>query len=364
MKQNTKSQLYQIYFYLTEGCNLSCRHCWINPKRQSSDHSYNTLDMRLFKKIIDEAKELGIKRVKLTGGEPLLHPFFTDIIRKIYEENILLSIETNGTLCSKKIVNHISKCKNSFVSVSIDSADAATHDLIRGRNGAYEQAIKGAKNLVNAGINTQIIMTVMKINKNQMEDVAFLSEKIGANSLKYNIVQPTERGEFLHNTNDTLDIYELINLGNWVNTTLSKKIKIRVTYSYPPAFRTLSSMLGEKNEGCGTCGIKGIIGVLNDGSYALCGIGTSVAKLVFGNASKDLLADIWQKNKILIELRQGLPKKLKGICGNCMMKGLCLGSCIAQNYYSSKDLWAPFWFCEEAYKNNIFPKNRLINVDE
>jgi hypothetical protein len=41
------------------------------------------------------------------------------------------------------------------------------------------------------------------------------------------------------------------------------------------------------------------------------------------------------------------------------MKEICLGSCLAQNYYGSKSLWEPFWFCEEALSRGLFPESRL-----
>jgi len=51
--------------------------------------------------------------------------------------------------------------------------------------------------------------------------------------------------------------------------------------------------------------------------------------------------------------------RLEGICGQCIMKGLCLGSCVAQNYYRSRNLWAGYWFCEEARERGLFPVSRL-----
>jgi molybdenum cofactor biosynthesis enzyme MoaA len=62
-----------IYFYLTEGCNLKCRHCWIAPKYQSKDAKWPALDFELFKNIVRQGKELGMSNAKLTGGEPLIH---------------------------------------------------------------------------------------------------------------------------------------------------------------------------------------------------------------------------------------------------------------------------------------------------
>lgn len=65
--------LEQIYFYLTEGCNLACRHCWLSPKLQGESKTYPTLSIELFHSILEQAKPLGLKAVKLTGGEPLMH---------------------------------------------------------------------------------------------------------------------------------------------------------------------------------------------------------------------------------------------------------------------------------------------------
>ncbi len=72
----------------------------------------------------------------------------------------------------------------------------------------------------------------------------------------------------------------------------------------------------------------------------------------------DSLADVWNGNPVLREIREGLPHRLGGICGDCLMKGLCLGSCIAQNYYKDRDLWAAHWYCEEAHREGLFPESR------
>ena len=119
-------------------------------------------------------------------------------------------------------------------------------------------------------------------------------------------------------------------------------------------------MFGPGGSGCCVCGIPGIIGVLANGSYAMCGIGTTVPGLIFGQAAKDRLADVWQKNPIINELREGMPGRLGGVCSDCSMKAICKGSCIAHNYTKSRSLWAPFWYCEEARKLGLFPETRVM----
>lgn len=354
-----KYPLSQIYFYLTEGCNLACRHCWIAPKFQAEGKEYPSLDFYLFKSIVEQAKPLGLSGVKLTGGEPLLHPQIREILEFVKDEDLRLVVETNGLLCTPELAKKIKECKNAFVSVSMDSPDATTHEWVRGVKGCFEKAREGIRNLIAAGLKPQIIMTVMRCNKDHLEEMVRLAESWGAGSVKFNIVQPTARGEEMHKKNETLTISELVNLGRWTDDVLSAKTNLRLYYHHPAAFRALGKIFGDNASGCGTCGILGILGVLANGSYALCGIGESVPELVFGHAARESLEDVWNNTPILKELREGMPERLEGICGDCVMKSRCLGSCVAQNYYRSKNLWAGFWYCEEAAEAGLFPETRM-----
>ena len=351
--------LRQIYFYLTEGCNLKCRHCWLAPKYQSPDKSLPVLDTELFRSVIQQAKPLGLSGVKLTGGEPLLHPQISEMLEFIRSRKLVLILETNGILCNSELAEKMALCKAPSVSVSLDGADAETHEWVRGVEGCFEAALEGLRNLVKAGLKPQIVMSLMKRNREQIEDVVRMAESMGCGSVKFNIVQPTARGDAMHDLGQTLSIEELAELGGWVENTLSKTTDLRLFYSHPPAFRSLGKMFGNNGGNCSRCGIKGIVGVLPDGSYALCGIGETVPELIFGHGEKDRLEDVWENTETLRELREGLPEKLEGICGDCLMKHLCLGSCIAQNYYRSKNLWAPYWYCEEARKAGLFPESRM-----
>jgi SynChlorMet cassette radical SAM/SPASM protein ScmF len=346
-----------IYFYLTEGCNLACRHCWIAPKFQGGGKSYPALPVELFESIIRQAKLLGLTGVKLTGGEPLLHPHIRELLGIVRREDLGLTVETNGVLCTPELAQEIKSCKNPFISVSIDGANAETHEWMRGVDGSFEAALQGIRNLVSVGFRPQVIMSIVRRNRDQMEAVVRLAESVGAGSVKFNLVQPTARGEKMHEQGEALAIDELVELGAWVESTLSSSTKLRLYYSHPAAFKPMSKMFGDQ-QGCGVCGILGILGVLANGSYALCGIGETVQELVFGHASKDRLEDVWRDSSVLNELREGLPHRFEGVCSDCLMKSMCLASCVAQNYYRSKNLWAGFWYCEEAQRKNIFPHGR------
>jgi SynChlorMet cassette radical SAM/SPASM protein ScmF len=352
--------LNQLYFYLTEGCNLACRHCWLAPKFDAAGDRYAALPVSLFESAIAEAKPLGLGGVKLTGGEPLLHPQFTTLLEIVRREKLRLTIETNGTLCTPEIAAEIAKAERPFVSVSMDGAEAETHEWVRGVPGCFEKAAQAARNLAAVGIRPQIIMSLLPRNADQVQAMIHLAEELGAGSVKFNIVQPTARGEKLHEADGTLDIPELIALGRRIELELAPATKLGLYYDYPLAFRPLSRIAS--GDGCGVCGILGILGVLPTGYYALCGIGEHIPELVFGKVGEGALGAIWRENETLRSIRQGLPKQLEGICARCLMKGACLGSCLAQNYYRSHSLWAPFWFCEEAEELGLFPQTRTYPV--
>jgi len=355
-----KYPLNQLYFYLAEGCNLACRHCWIEPKFDAEGKKYPVLPVELFETAIREAKPLGLNSVKLTGGEPLLHPQFSTLLEIIRREELALTIETNGLLCTPEIAADIAQSPDRFVSVSIDGADAATHEWVRGVSGSFERARQAVSNLVAVGISPQIIMSIMPCNVGQVDAMIRMAEDLGASSVKFNIVQPIARGERLHENDDTLGIEALIKLGRHVEMELAKNTEVNLFFDYPMAFRAMSRIAC--GDGCSVCGILGILGVMASGHYALCGIGEHISELVFGRAGTDRLEAVWLENPTLNELRSGLPDGLDGVCSRCLMKHRCMGSCIAQNYYRTESFWGPYWFCEQAKKKGLFPESRIGTV--
>jgi SynChlorMet cassette radical SAM/SPASM protein ScmF len=356
-EQRRVPALNQLYFYLTEGCNLACRHCWLAPRYDAQGDRLPTLPVELFERAIREAKPLGLSGVKLTGGEPLLHPQFTKLLEIVQREEVALTIETNGFLCTPAMAREIARSPRRFVSVSIDGADAATHDGVRGVQGSFELAQQAVANLAAADTPPQIIMSLMRCNADQVEAVVRMAERLGACSVKFNIVQPTGRGERIHKDTKGLEVANLVRMGRHVDMELAATTKLHLFFDYPMAFRPLSRIAS--GDGCAVCGIRGILGVIPSGRYALCGIGEHLPELIFGTVGDDPLEVVWRESLTLCALRAELPARLTGICAHCLMKHRCLGSCIAQNYYRTGNLWAPFWFCEQAEALGLFPDTRL-----
>ncbi|MEA3455132.1 MAG: SynChlorMet cassette radical SAM/SPASM protein ScmF [Campylobacterota bacterium] len=357
MSYETIPPLSSLYFYMTEGCNLACQHCWLAPKFDEDGSKYPVIDVGLFRQIIEEAIPLGLDSIKLTGGEPLLHPNIYEIWKIHKEFGLSPWVETNGLLCDEQMADTITNFPSPFVSVSLDGSTPEIHDAIRGLSGAYDRSIQGIKNLVERGVNTQIIFSIMRANIHQYEEIIGIAESLGVDSLKFNIVQPTERGFALHESQRDVTIEEYVKIGKHIENHLHDRSKIRIIYDHPVAFVPLHRLADSSNGG--SCGIKHILGVLADGTYALCGIGSSIREMNFGKAGVDRLATIWKNNTVINTIRYDLPKDFTGICARCLMKNDCLGACIAQNYYRTRNLHAPFWYCEEADKKGLFPQSRL-----
>jgi SynChlorMet cassette radical SAM/SPASM protein ScmF len=356
--QSASPPLNQVYFYLTEGCNLRCRHCWImTDKAYTSSQPKAFLDLQLFESILEQARPLGLTSVKLTGGEPFLHPQIQRMLEIIQTTRLRLVMETNGVLLTPELASLTASCDRSFVSVSLDGVDSETHEWVRQVPGSYQGALRGIGYLVQAGIKPQIIFTIMKKNQDQMASIVGLSEEMGADSVKFNIIQPSPRGDKMQEEGETLALGEMLDLCRWVEQDLAPSADIPILIGYPPAFTPLKRIIG-KGGSRSHCGIRSVLGVLANGSYALCGIGTHIPELVFGHASQDSLAEVWESHPVLQEIREGLPERLGGICKNCLLRGFCLGFCLAQNYYYSHDLWTPYWLCQQAEAAGLFPESR------
>jgi len=346
--------LRSLYFYIAGACNLACRHCWIAPGFDPDAHSGKFLPLDLLKKAVHEAKPLGLSSVKLTGGEPMLHPEFREIVSFLSKEGISFTMETNGTLITADNAELLKNSKAmSFVSVSIDGTDALTHDDLRGVKGSYTRAVKGIEHLVKAGYHPQMICTLHKGNLNQIDELVQFADNMGCGSIKFNHLQDVGRGADMAFA-EAIPIAELPKIYRGVDKRY-RKSGIRVFFDIPPAFRSLNDILHSPP---GMCSVLTILGILSGGEAALCGIGVEVPELVFGHLHKSSLADIWNSAPGLELLRKTIPDGLEGICSNCIHVNSCLGLCVAHNYHDSGRMNASCGFCSEMDAIELFPDSR------
>ena len=349
--------LTSLYLYIAGSCNLACRHCWIDPRYQSDGRNGRFLKLKHLGKAIREAKPLGLGSVKLTGGEPVLHPRFREIVELIEAEGVDMIMETNGTLIDDEMAAFLKAKKHfSFVSVSLDGAKPATHDKLRGVKGSHKKAVAGIRALAKAGFHPQVICTLHKGNVAEMEALVKLAESLGCDSVKFNHVQRMGRGDDFAVRNG-FRVKELLRLFRRIETRVRPKSGIDIHFDIPVAFFPIRKLVSGSLP---CCHILNILGILASGDISLCGVGVTVPELVFGNIGRDRLATVWATSPKLEEMRRLVPGKFEGVCGRCLHRQTCLGSCIANNYHTGEKFNAPYFFCYQAESENVFPATRLL----
>jgi len=356
---NTKQDippLKSLYFYLTPYCNLNCLHCWIAPSYIDKDEAPQEAPFEVLKDIIDQAIPLGLKSIKISGGEPFLNKNIFPLISYASSKNINIIIETNGTLIDEESAKFLKENHLGMVAVSLDGPNKKIHETLRARQGCFEKTVEGIKFLKKYNLNVQVIMAVYKYNSNYLEDTISFAEKLGANSFKINCISAVSRGEALKTKGDTLEVKDYLILNQKIENEIQPRYKIKIILDIPPAFKKIKDI----KERTGRCGLKHILGVLANGDISICGIGEVVSALRLGNIRTGTLKHLWKNNPILKILRNGIPQKLEGICSQCIFKGFCMGKCRAEAYYATGNFFSPFFFCDEAYKLGLFPEKNIF----
>jgi len=151
MKDQESFLPYHIWIEITNACNLRCKMCGQRGTYgylDSQDLNMNrkNLPIGVWKKFIDDIKSIR-PTILLRGGEPLLYPKITELMRHISENNLFLSMDTNGTFL-KKYATDVAKYVD-HINVSIDGP-REVHDFIRDVPGTFDLAREGILALQNA----------------------------------------------------------------------------------------------------------------------------------------------------------------------------------------------------------------------
>jgi SynChlorMet cassette radical SAM/SPASM protein ScmF len=347
-----------IYLYITGSCNLNCRHCWIDPVFEKDGISPDKyLPWADIKKIAEDARELGLGLIKITGGEPFLHPEMCDILYRLKEMGLSLSMETNGTLIGEREAVALKDNAVRF-SVSIDGPTAEMHDSLRGVKGAFDRTMTGLKHVRREKLDFQIISCLYRGNSDRLAEMVEFARQVGASSLKINVINSIARSDQMNKAGELLTVPEVLSVYRDFKQELVDLENFRVIFDIPPAFKSLKEI---RTHGFGTCGILYILGVLHNGHAGLCGIGLHVKELDFGDLKTLGIKQIWEENAILNSIRENLPSNLEGICGRCALRSYCLGKCIANTYNIKQNLFGAYGFCQDAYSMGLFPETRIVN---
>jgi len=180
-----------IFWELTKGCNLRCIHCRASATELSSPADLSTQAAR---DIIDQIAAVSTPILVLSGGEPLFRSDIFQLARYGTDKGLRVALATNGTLVTKSVAQKIVDSGVQRVAISLDGADAITHDSFRGIPGAFDAAITGFRNLKDLGMSVQINTTIARHNAHQLPKVLELARSIGADALHTFLLVPVGCG--------------------------------------------------------------------------------------------------------------------------------------------------------------------------
>jgi len=338
-----------VVWDFTHRCNLKCKHCYSN----SGTTSETELNTKEALDVVDQLADYGVTALAFSGGEPLAREDFFKVASHAAKRGLYVSLATNGTMLTKENVRKLKQAQVNYVEVSIDGATAQTHDSFRGVTGAFEKAVAGLKNCVEANLCACIATTATKGNINEMPGILDLAEEIGAQRFTYFNFVPTGRGK-MHYDQD-LSPEEREKLMLYLLNRMSKGCKTTILTTAPQLARVALQCQGTRGTGEVTLSMAHMqtarvskkavplgdfIGGCGAGRlYCSLSPNGDVHPCVFfpinvGSLKTSKFGEIWLKSNLFNELRD--RRNLKDACGKCRYTYIC-GGCRARAYAYHND---------------------------
>ncbi|MCC5877473.1 MAG: PqqD family peptide modification chaperone, partial [Candidatus Sumerlaeia bacterium] len=172
-----------VTVYLTEECNLRCKHCAIVEGKMPQ----TKLDEAAIRTIIQEHLENHPESlVSFLGGEPLLHPDCLDLLEFAISRSSHVSVCTNGLLVTDEIAQRLASMKNVRVQVSLDGADSEGNDAIRGK-GSFDKAWKSLERMVALGMGGRLTVatTLTRSVVNNIRQLVARLDDLGVGTVRF-----------------------------------------------------------------------------------------------------------------------------------------------------------------------------------
>lgn len=179
----------EIHFEIENGCLLKCRHCSSFATAQGTRMSYTIKEMIAFLQIFSEKKY-----IFLTGGEPLLHEAFYDIVFSLKSELTNVSIGAfttgivarQGKLCgiSEKQAHNLASLGLEMCYFSIYSAQAKKHDWMTEYEGSFLLTLESIKRLCEQNVEVKINLVITRKNQNEISDIIEMASSLGCTEVR------------------------------------------------------------------------------------------------------------------------------------------------------------------------------------
>jgi MoaA/NifB/PqqE/SkfB family radical SAM enzyme len=176
-------QLKSLQIELTARCNERCIHCYIPHESKTRD-----MDTTLLFSLLDQCRDMSVEQIIFSGGEPMMHPNFLEMVSKTNWDGLKLRIFSNLTLLNNDIITKLKAFHVYEVQASLYSVEPEIHDAVTQMPGSCEKTKDGIEKLVENNIPAFISCPLMKQNKNSYPDVLAYAKSLQINSAPDNMI--------------------------------------------------------------------------------------------------------------------------------------------------------------------------------
>ncbi len=326
---------------ITGKCNYNCLHCF-NASDNAPLMSEFTLEEA--ERLLDEAEECGINAFTITGGEPMCHRSFFQIIEGIYKRGMYVEeLNTNGYYITRDSLSRLNEIGcNPLIKISFDGV--GHHDWLRNRHGAEEDALRAIKLSIDNGFRVKVQTNVNRKNELSMLETALMLERMGVDEMR--IIRTTEAPRWVQNGGDnTLTLSEYFDLmlgflSEYIKVSPKMEIDIwQFVHLWPKAKsyrpRAVECVAGEYRDTLPVCrGNRGMIAVAANGNLFPCHQMSGYYEKngwVLGNVKENGLKTYLQRGDYLDEVCMTVKdlREKNEKCSSCKWFTYCVGGCRA-----------------------------------
>lgn len=181
----------ELVWEITDECLNSCVHC---SSCLSGTNSFpRVIDYRKLKQLAEIFWNAGFKRITLSGGEPVLHPQFNEVVNELSNLNFEINLYTSGVYPHghlQAIAPSIPKVGKAIV--SFFSYKEVVHDGITGNPGSFSKTLATIRELIAKEVNVEVNIVPMELNRSDMTQTASFLKSIGVQ--KTNILRLVKQG--------------------------------------------------------------------------------------------------------------------------------------------------------------------------
>lgn len=184
------------YVQITDGCSHGCSWCYGAFYQHNNQMSFDDFD-----KLTDKLIALGIKQITISGGEPMEHPKFKEIVELGADKGFVIHVATHG--------EHINESNydifiNSVDQVQFNYQGSKHHDNVH-KVESYDKQVAGMRALHTLGVDTVAHTTIGRYNLNNVEEIFNEADEIGVKRIR--VTDVTGRGLPWKKV-DTIEIFD------------------------------------------------------------------------------------------------------------------------------------------------------------